>query len=174
VTKAASLSVRNGGWIRYEYDGLVADLRVGIDGNRLRVRELYLGTDRITTDTLRAIPIGRIESWCNGADMRKSIEARLEIPVPDLRALSDEFGTVHVDQTKHRRRALRIRVPSTSDYGDDFYKRIADVYTVASIWGSRPAADIAEANDVPVSTVHRWVKEARARKFLSAGRRKVE
>jgi len=31
-------------------------------------------------------------------------------------------------------------------------------------------ANLAEANGVPVSTVHRWVKEARRRGFLPPGR----
>ena len=66
---------------------------------------------------------------------------------------------------------LVVDVPERrGDYGDDFYKRAADRYALAAIHFAAPAPKLAEANDVPLSTVHRWVKEARRRGFLGASR----
>ncbi len=36
---------------------------------------------------------------------------------------------------------------------------------------NRPAVELAEVNGVPVTTAHRWVKEARRRGFLPPGRK---
>jgi hypothetical protein len=58
-------------------------------------------------------------------------------------------------------------------YPDSFYERFAQVYaqlaradTVAA-----PAVTIADANAVPVTTVHRWAKEARRRGLLAPSRK---
>lgn len=65
-----------------------------------------------------------------------------------------------------------VEVPAAGGrYPDEFYEGIARVYTNLVAESERPAADIADANHVPVTTVHRWIKEARRRGFLAAGRR---
>jgi len=65
----------------------------------------------------------------------------------------------------------RIAVPAgPGDRGDDFYRHVAQTYSQVAQATARPAPIIAEASEVPVSTVHRWVKEARRRGFLSPGR----
>jgi hypothetical protein len=47
---------------------------------------------------------------------------------------------------------------------DAFYRAIADVFTAELAGGNRaPARVIAERQGVPVATVHRWLREARAR-----------
>lgn len=53
---------------------------------------------------------------------------------------------------------------------DDFYRQVGRAYLDLAQTTSRPAAELAEANEVPVSTVHRWVKEARRRGVLPPGR----
>lgn len=66
----------------------------------------------------------------------------------------------------------RIVVPASKgrDRGDDFYRQVARTYSEVAQATARPAPVIAEASSVPVSTVHRWIKEARRRGFLSPGR----
>lgn len=61
------------------------------------------------------------------------------------------------------------RTPSTRALGDAFYASVADAYRLAARHLPGPAKAIAEANGVPVSTVHRWVKEARRRNHLPPG-----
>jgi hypothetical protein len=65
---------------------------------------------------------------------------------------------------------LRLVPPADRDRGDDFYRQVAEAYSAAALIDRGPAVAIAQASDVPVTTVHRWVKEARRRGFLSAGR----
>jgi hypothetical protein len=56
---------------------------------------------------------------------------------------------------------------------DDFYRQVADAWSAAAASGPRPAVRLADANKVPVTTAHRWVKEARRRGFLPPGRRRA-
>lgn len=59
---------------------------------------------------------------------------------------------------------------------DSFYRQVARLFLARRAEGSKaPALDISEAHGVPVTTVHRWVKEARRRGFLTpSGRRSGE
>jgi hypothetical protein len=49
-------------------------------------------------------------------------------------------------------------------YGDGFYQAVAEEYEENSAPGF--AKRMAAQEDVPVTTVHRWIKEARRRGFL--------
>ncbi len=64
---------------------------------------------------------------------------------------------------------LRVSVPEGRSYGDSFYWKVGRLYAVLARNVSNPVASIAKANEIPVSTVQRWVREARRRGFLSAG-----
>lgn len=69
---------------------------------------------------------------------------------------------------------LDLRLPDESGArrrSDEFYKTLARVFSSAALVSRRPAADIAEANAVPITTVNGWVKEARRRGILPAARR---
>ncbi len=64
---------------------------------------------------------------------------------------------------------LKVELPSTKRYPDDFYEGVARIFA-RLVWTSeRPAVEIAEANEVPTTTVHAWVREARKRGFLGEG-----
>lgn len=71
---------------------------------------------------------------------------------------------------------LRIQLPpaeiGTGQRGrpDSFYRDIAHAYLQLAQSTARPAAELAEVGGVPVTTAHRWVKEARRRGFLPPGR----
>ncbi|MGE4164029.1 MAG: hypothetical protein AB7G23_20065 [Vicinamibacterales bacterium] len=64
---------------------------------------------------------------------------------------------------------LLLEIPERRPFGDAFYRSVAEVYRRAAALHRGPAAVLAEANGVPVSSVHSWVKEARRRGFLPAG-----
>jgi hypothetical protein len=60
-----------------------------------------------------------------------------------------------------------VKDPGTRRKPDKFYAHVAEVYLAQASISDRPAKDLAEANDgLPVSTVHRWLKEARNRGLL--------
>ena len=64
--------------------------------------------------------------------------------------------------------ATMLARPGRKPYGDDFYRAIAAVRTeYAQV--SAPSTLIARALDVPLPSVHGWVKEARRRGFLPPG-----
>ena len=54
---------------------------------------------------------------------------------------------------------------------DPFYREVANQYGQLVATSNRPAAEMAELHGIPVTTVHRWVKEARRRGFLGPGRK---
>lgn len=54
---------------------------------------------------------------------------------------------------------------------DDFYEKVAIAYERLSVRSNRPAVEIAEAVEVPLTTVHRWVKRARQLGYLPPGRK---
>ena len=107
----------------------------------------------VSASLLRTIPVGRIEAAVN-ALARHGHEpgrGRTEARVPDqLRDRSER---------------------SEPGYPDEFYEVIARAYRLLAADSARPVVDIAEANDVPVTTAQRWVKEARRRELLPPGRR---
>ena len=54
---------------------------------------------------------------------------------------------------------------------DWFYQEVANQYGRLVAASNRPATEMAEVHGIPVTTVHRWVKEARRRGFLGPGRK---
>lgn len=67
-----------------------------------------------------------------------------------------------------------LPVPAGRNYGDDFYRLVAQRYAALATMTKSPVADIAKANNVPLSTVQRWIRETRRRGFLppaQAGKR---
>ncbi len=71
------------------------------------------------------------------------------------------------EPVKAQRPNLRVRVPSGTKRPDSFYAQVADAYLAQATISARPAQDLALSNAVPPSTVHRWLKEARARGLLA-------
>jgi hypothetical protein len=166
------LRAGNGGWVEYENDQVFAWVRVGlaVDG-RLEIRELHL-TDEgaLTTDMLRAVRLGAIEAGCNSPALRDSIIQRLDVVAPDFDPPARSRGRVLAPMPGLR--SLRLSIPDDLKYPDSFYERLAALYgrLIADGEGG-PAQAIADANGVAVSTVHRWIKEARRRHLLAPGRR---
>lgn len=62
-----------------------------------------------------------------------------------------------------------LDVPEQRPYGDDFYRQVAAAYLRLAGRTRSPAGLLADANKVPASTSHRWVKVARSRGFLPPG-----
>ena len=74
---------------------------------------------------------------------------------------------------RSRVRNLRLRVPKGQPKPDSFYREVARLFGEVSVNTPRPAAVLAEANEVPVARIHGWVKEARRRGLLAPGERQV-
>ncbi len=147
------------------------------------VRALYLrsvgGLRELNAATLRRLPLGRIDAAVNRPSVQHLVEVALPPhdedyakaiyePVPDGR----HFGLSRAVPVKGP--VLRMEQPTAVRRPDVFYTDVADRFLWLLSIGEQPAQQLAEANGVPISTVHRWVKEARVRRLLPAsGRRAI-
>jgi hypothetical protein len=138
----------------------------------LEIRELRITAGEHTTgfasSLLREVPILRIEAAINQSPHRRRLVTRLAAV------------QVHLDEvpgaTRYRRpptqrpalvrRPLTIEDPGGYRKPDAFYRHVADLYLYLAALSPRPAHELAEANNVPVATVHRWIREAKARGTL--------
>lgn len=115
------------------------------DDGRLHVAAIHIdGNDLpVSAQMLRGIPVGRIEAHANATRGGHQEDAT----IPDELFTLDGRGR-----------------------SDDFYAHVAAIYRHLAAKTRQPVASIAEANAVPKTTAHRWVKEARARGHLPPGR----
>lgn len=136
-------------WVESPDERVPINVRVtqGDDG-RLRIVGLQIDGP-VSAEVLRSIPIGRIEAAANA-------QLHPELPVwsgPAPRA----------------RIAASLRSNAVRGYPDAFYAAVASAYRHLAQTSHRPVSELAGANDVPVTTAQRWVKEARRRRLLSPG-----
>ena len=165
--------------------GATLEVRLEAESDgRVHVTELRLRGE-IGTDTLRAIPLGRIEAAANAlvtafdvVEMAGAVHERKRggsrsDPAPDMWETVSASAPVE-RPTRRRPRSLVVDTGDEAASGrgrsDAFYAQVAALYRDLSLDSSRPAALIAEANEVPVTTAHRWIKEARRRGHLPPGR----
>lgn len=154
----AHLVPRDDGWHAWveEADRALAGRRAAIrvrvepggDG-RLHIVDLHVAGE-VSAEVLRAIPVGRIEASANAqlhASAPGAPPRRASATIPE-----------------------RLRTTAVRGYPDAFYTAVATAYRHLSATTSRPVAELAAANDVPVTTAQRWVKEARRRHLLAPGR----
>ena len=129
------------------------------DRGRLEPVELRLETERpIDSTMLRQLPLAMMELAANSGQVQR-VEAASE-PHPPAGPLL----------APHRRGSALLKVPPGAK-PDWFYERLAVAYSNLALRSNRPAVLLAERNGVPVTTVHRWVKEARRRGFLPPGQK---
>lgn len=151
---------------------IVVEFRDNDDG-RLVITGLVLGASSHPLDAnlLRRLPIGRLEQWVNADEsiaeaLRRSWVGSNPMRFNQLPAVLPGQGRLPLNHSK-----LKLTVPRARPFGDDFYESVAIAHRAASIAGVRgPAKLIAETNKVTVTQVHRWVKVAREKGLLGAGR----
>ncbi len=160
-------------------------LRVRDDpGGRLVIYKLaveaydsLIGPGSIAPTTLRDVALGRVEGLINSPAWSSAVRASIECADsgPDFspEGCPPELAQRRAEALplRHQPQSYRIEVPDERVRGDDFYRQVADVYSTAYQVTKRPAVEIAEASGVAVTTVHRWLKEARRRGVLAPARR---
>lgn len=167
--------------------------------DRAEIRDLYL-PNAIDPAFVRTLPLSRVVALVNRPESLKRLTSRMSVPGPDLQTAAGYFATtVHqpprtwpermldsqgpeTDEPTPRaprpRRSVETRptrrrkldVPTTYRKPHSFYQQVAALYMEIASSHSNPAAIIAEANNLPRTTIHRWVKEARKRHFLPPGK----
>jgi hypothetical protein len=184
------------GWARYFYDrtgrGPIVRLRLGPDPEStadkpaMTVREVWVNFEnaRAGARVMRDLPLGRIEAAINQPHVYEalgpyvSIPTAVSIPFPDeLREPDsrpdDPPWWITPPQVKRRAPRLKLRIPEGhGKKPDEFYRQVADRITYLGTVSTRPANELAEANDVSVTTIHGWVKEARRRGLMPAADRR--
>jgi len=161
----------DGDWYEWrQVPALAAAVHVRVvlgPGGRLHLAELRI-VGEPTSELLRAIPVGRIEAAANAQLTMVDEGIR---PAPPrrrpARRTARSSSEVGWDQP---RRSDRPRTARSRGRPDGFYAEIADAYQRLAQTSPRPAVDLAARDDVPVTTAHRWIKEARRRGYLAPGR----
>lgn len=173
------------GWVEIELDDgdirLLAKLARTGSGRTAVTRLIVLG-DAVDSATLRAIPIGRVESivnsWPRPLDPNDLGDLVYGDALPPDEGLDQvdrgltEFLAKPVRRTRASRRGQR-REPLARPDGTDpegFSRLVAQAYAHAVKETAKPALLLAEEAGVPVVTVHRWIREARQRGFLPPAR----
>lgn len=184
------------GWLEFrirDADGLRLLVKVARRGQRLAPTRLIID-GQIDAQTLRAIPFGRVEAVVNRIDPDSngvtadtlSDEARAELVERGV-IWPEEFQQIDeaLDRYLEGSRADlyksletlpsgKRRMPLTRPDGSDpegFARRVAEAYNAATITTASPAKVLAEEAGVPVTTVHRWIREARQRGALPPARK---
>lgn len=180
-----------GGWARLwapDLPGIVR-VRFGLadEGDALAIREVYVTLDQaasggISSRSLRSLPLARLEAAVNQPQHREAVREivgppnQVALPFPeDVREPGADrpWWITQPVVTTSPSEAPRLKLDIPGGYGrpDSFYAEVAQRFAYLSATSTRPANELAEANEVPVTTVHGWVKEARRRGFLPPGHR---
>lgn len=150
-------------------------VRVAEDGGGgFAITGLYVTAGQIDSSTLRKIPLGR---WVSQISTNVGLERALRQLLPNA-PQPEKFA--ELDQMFAAARRSRARIPKASrrpaltrpdgSDPDGFYRAVAGAYREYAGQTKAAGARIADEANVPVTTAHRWVREARRRGFLPPGR----
>ncbi|MGH3872064.1 MAG: hypothetical protein ACRDSR_11220 [Pseudonocardiaceae bacterium] len=149
------------------------------------ITDIYLHTaDGLTPTALRGLSLSRLEAELNVATSPHPTVASAEIPT--LAAIYDA-ASPEADGTPEPTLAqLRARTPDRGAPArpprsrltrpevtgpDEFYVSVAAAYAEHAPRTRAPAKKIASEAGVPITTAHRWIREARRRGFLPPAQR---
>lgn len=177
------LAVGAGGWAYVETPDptLSAWVQLRTVGSRIEVGTVVLekvpGLPGIDARELGKLRLGGIERAINSPAYVDALRSHLPTSADEIAAadigmrLAEEFAPVHTGLRVARKVSIHLNVPVDRKKPDEFYKRVAEVHAAISGLSAKPAVDIARANNVPTSTVYRWLKEARRRGILASAQR---
>jgi len=159
----AKLNLEGGGSVAYTPADQRYAIRIHLEWKptpgRWVVDEVLFRNFRVTASDLRDLPIGQIETWLNVMAQQGLIDL----------SKGEQTDTVDFGDPAEGRISWIPQPPPApveGAKGDAFYRRIGEIYAKAALASPRPAAELADAWDVPLSTVHRWVRVARRRGHL--------
>jgi hypothetical protein len=176
--------VEAGPWV-YTYQGggwVLADNERGdrvsvrfqpTERGRLEPVELRLDGPVLDSNTLRRLPLTIMETWANTmwrSELQDMLDVAPEGDLHDRNYMPPQFSEPGTIRRSIVRKTARLKIPDGAK-PDRFYQQVAETYSHLARGSNRPAVEMAEVNGVPVTTVHRWVKEARRRGFLPPGQK---
>lgn len=137
----------------------------------LEIREVRMvaesGADASST-VWRVFPWGRIEAAINHPAHRAILDQWVQPAFAVAESIPGELAAFHVRPAPQElgKPDLRLDIPGDYRKPDEFYQQVAELFLRLAAISSRPAQEIAEANQIKPSTVHRWISEAKARGLL--------
>jgi hypothetical protein len=140
---------------------------------RLEPVELRLDGPVLNSNTLRRLPLTVMETFANTVwhgEMRDMLDVQPAGDLHDRNVMPPQFSEPHSIRRSITRKTARLKIPDGAK-PDSFYQQVAKIYSQLARGSNRPAVELAEVNHVPVTTAHRWVKEARRRGFLLPGQK---
>jgi hypothetical protein len=140
------------------------------ESGRNVITALFIHGPEITAETLRGLSLPRIEAGLNKPGVDPGDEDDSDITVGSLEEQGRKLARQQQDDRDAGVVRGKLRRPDGSD-PEAFYRLVASAYGAYSTQTNAPAVAIAEEANVPVTTVHRWVREARRRGFLPPGRK---
>ena len=181
------------GWVELLLDGDDAPrvlLKIEERSGRSAVTRVIVADDLVDSSTLRAIPLGKLESYVHSRGLPAGLKT--ELPADVLNEMAErgvlfpaEFKAIdealshYLAESKEAvaespwKSQVKAREPLSRPDGtnpDTFSQQVATAYNEAVLKTSAPAVALAEEADVPVKTVHRWIREARLRGHLPPAR----
>ena len=195
--------VLGGGWIAVAARDREHQLSLRVeerhDGRLHIVGLLLVDPSGLSGAMLRNLPLGAWEAQMNAPEIATLLRSHLAADGPyGVEDLADEHGWSVADSLiPHDADScglefsfpseavtpavaiavepeLRLDAPAgRGKRPDAFYRAVAEAYSWLAGHVRRPAVELAAINEVPPSTIHRWVKEARRRGLLGPGRRVV-
>ncbi|SRR6266508_1588559 len=124
-------------------------------------------TGRITARDLQRLPLGQLEATLNHL-AQQGLAPLLEVEGQrQVKMRHPELDTeIVVAGTARDLLPGPPKAPAKGAKGDEFYRQIGAIYGKAAMNSTRPAADLAEVWKMPITTIHRWIREARRRGHL--------
>jgi len=161
----AKLGFQGDGWAAYTPPGKRYAVRIHVSHKpgpgRWVVDEVRFADFRVAARDLRDLPLGKIEAQVNMLAQQGLVDL-----IEGKKSDAVQFGDPALGEVSW---VPKLQDPGGHPKPDEFYRWVAEVYAKAAVASTRPAADLAKAWEVPVTTVHRWVRVARSRGYLPAG-----
>jgi hypothetical protein len=156
------LAFEGDGWVGYTAPGKRYGTRVHVSfkpgPGRWVVDAVQFANFRVTARDLRDFPLGKIEVWVNQLAQQGLVDV-INAKLSDTVQFGITAGTATwVDKLPS--------APAKGAKPDEFYRRVGEIYGKAAVVSTQPAKDLAVAWELPTTTVHRWIREARRRGHL--------
>lgn len=163
------LAVGNDGWLLWHHPEVDEDVRARVErrGPSWVVTALSIGATQagqVKASHLRLLNLGRAEAAVSNPDHRLLMEGEAlggHALAPSSASTEKAYEWARALPLPEITPNLRIAIPPKGQRDFLFYVTVDAVYRRASELFRGPAKAIAEANGVPVSTVHSWLKESR-------------
>jgi hypothetical protein len=143
-----------------------------VDGRPVIAELRLVDPQGITGGDLRRLRLDQLEASLHGlfapaAHVQKMTDA-LAPALEQVRRIDEALKQMPAPRLSVH---ARLKAPDTVPYPDEFFADVAESYLAALQMGERPGPFLADLWQVPITSVHGWIKQARRRGILAPGRK---